>query len=144
MPPARWRRDLRQSMTPFERLARLPRSRQILLAWLLFYAGVGVSSGLLGFAENSGPGLDLVVGIPTTVLIYLWCKAEAAERGARPSAGLTMFAVVLAPVGMPVYLLRTRRPLRAALKALLKAFGFYLVAVAVLVLSESLAAALRG
>jgi hypothetical protein len=36
-----------------------------------------------------------------------------------------MFATLLAPLGMPVYLIKTRTPLRAALVGMVKALGFF-------------------
>lgn len=102
------------------------RSRKILIAWLVVYAVLGVISGVTGLAEKNPQASNLLAGLPTSVLIYLWCKADARERQLVVPSGYTMFATLLAPLGMPVYLIKTRKPLRAALMSLLKALGFFI------------------
>jgi hypothetical protein len=57
--------------------------------------------------------------------IYLWCKIEAAERGALAPGRGPLWAAVFPPVMLPVYFLRTRR-LLGAINATAKALGFYI------------------
>lgn len=47
------------------------------------------------------------------VILYLWCKADAATRSATPPPGAIPLLAVLAPVGWIYYMFGTRRPLRA-------------------------------
>ena len=69
--------------------------------------------------------------------------AESLERGVLPRSGLTMFAAILPPLGVPFYLWRTRPTFGAACKAMAWALGFYLLASVVIGGAEALGLGLR-
>ena len=98
------------------------KSRQILLWWLAFYMAFSVLTGLIDTTQ-AHPALELVVVVSPSIFTYLWCKAESSERNVAPSSVLTMFAVLFAPIGFPIYFLRTGKPLGASLKLTGKASG---------------------
>jgi hypothetical protein len=103
----------------------MTRTRKILIAWPVVYLLLGVLSGVTGLSDKDVQVANLIAGIPTSILIYLWCKADARERQILVPSGYTMFATLLAPLGMPVYLIKTRTPLRAALVGMVKALCFF-------------------
>jgi len=119
------------------------RSRRILIAWLITCAALGLLGGLTGIAQRDEQAFSFIAGVPTMVFIYLWCRAESLERGVLPRSGLTMFAALVAPLGVPFYLWRTRPTVGAALKAIGWSLAFYLLASVVLGGFEELGMAWR-
>jgi hypothetical protein len=47
------------------------------------------------------------------VILYAWCKADAAARSVQPPPGAIPLLAVLLPVGWAYYVFATRSPLRA-------------------------------
>ena len=121
----------------------MPKSRKILAAWLIVYALLGVLSGVTGLSEMNERAFNVIAGIPTMILIYMWCKAEALERHAVVPSGYTMFASIFAPLGIPVYFLRTRKPVKSAMASTVKSFAFYVGAFLLLVVIEAAIHAVR-
>lgn len=121
----------------------MSRARRILVAWLLTYAVLGVVGGFSGISQRDEQAFGFIAGVPTMVFIYMWCRAESLARGVLPRSGLTLFAALFAPLGMPLYLWRTRPTTGAALQAMAWALGFYLLASVVLGGGEALGVALR-
>lgn len=119
------------------------RSCRILIAWLVAYVALGLLGGITGISQRDEQAFGFIAGVPTMVFIYLWCRAESLERGVLPRSGLTMFAAILPPLGVPFYLWRTRPTFGAACKAMAWALGFYLLASVVLGGSEALGLSLR-
>jgi hypothetical protein len=119
------------------------KSRKILVAWLGVYALLGVLSGVTGLSEKNDRAFNVIAGIPTMILIYMWCRAEALERRVVVPSGYTMFASIFAPLGIPVYFLRTRKPVKSALVSIVKSFSFYIGAFLLLAVIETAIHALR-
>lgn len=65
----------------------------------------------------------------SAILIFLWCRAHAAQRRVKVSRATAMFAALVAIVGVPLYFFLTM-PLRNAAVALLKAACFLLLVLA--------------
>ena len=42
------------------------------------------------------------------VLCFLWCKAHAHARGVEPPSGAALLCGIFAPLGIPLYLFRTK------------------------------------
>jgi hypothetical protein len=122
----------------------MARTRATLLAWPVVYALLGVLAGVTGWSETDAQAFDLLAGIPSSILIYLWCKADLLERRLLLPSGYTMFATLFAPLGLPVYLVRTRKPLRAALLAMGKALLLFLAASALMAGVEAVVQIARG
>jgi hypothetical protein len=60
------------------------------------------------------------------VLLFAWCKADAAARGITPPAASPVLVAFLAPIGVPYYFIRSMS-WRAAGIAILKAVLFLAV-----------------
>jgi hypothetical protein len=101
------------------------RTKVTLLAWPVVYALLGVLAGGTGWSDTHAQAFDILAGIPTSILIYLWCKADLLERRLLLPSGYTMFATLFAPLGLPLYLVRTRASLGAALLAMAKALCLF-------------------
>lgn len=102
-------------------------------AHILF--ALAVSFVLSGIVEAFVPerqltGVALWHGLIIGVICYLWCKADAAARGAVPPGRSALLAGIFPLIGVPVYFFRTRSR-RAALADTGKSLLFF-VAVAVL------------
>jgi hypothetical protein len=52
-------------------------------------------------------GLSFILSFPCSVLLFVWCKADAAARGIDPPAASTPLVALLAPVGVPYYFFRS-------------------------------------
>ncbi|KPF70077.1 hypothetical protein IP84_02685 [beta proteobacterium AAP99] len=69
---------------------------------------VGILSPLRPLSVREQGATDLLIGVLTAVMVYTWCRAEAAERAVIPSGRFALWAALLPPVFFPVYLYRTR------------------------------------
>jgi len=115
------------------------RSSTVLILLAFFYFAVGISMALVRDTPRTLNFISYLLGVPTMAAIYLWCKAEAAERGAVATGRGPLWAAVFPPLMLPVYFLRTRR-FSGALKATAKALGFYLCLLAILLIGVLMAA----
>ncbi len=52
---------------------------------------------------------DTLMWLMVSVLVYLWCRYDAAERGRRIGLGLSFTIVMALMIGFPWYLIRVRR-----------------------------------
>lgn len=102
------------------------RPRKLLAAWLAVSALLGVVLALAPSAGRDGRLLQVVVGLPASIFIYLWCRADSISRGIVPMSRTIMLSALLAPFATPLYFLRTRKPLWRAFVDMLKALAFYL------------------
>jgi hypothetical protein len=71
-------------------------------------------------------GIAIAHGLLIGVGCYLWCKAEAQERGTMTPGRSALWAGVFPILGVPIYFFRTR-PLGQATLATAKAFGLFFV-----------------
>mgnify|MGYP001765823620 CR=1 FL=1 len=100
-------------------------SRRLLFAWWALHAPMGWLAGALPASwpvSQRDQAINILLGVGTTVVVYAWCRLEAAERGATVPGRSALWAGLLPPVGLPLYLWRTRglaRALRALSLALL-------------------------
>jgi hypothetical protein len=65
----------------------------------------------------------VVHALVLSVLLFLWCKADAAKRKVTPPFAALLLVPFVAPIGIPYYFFRTM-PRRAAVVATLTAFLF--------------------
>lgn len=74
---------------------------------------------LAGLAEAalSSDSRDVVriFWLPLSVLLFMWCKADMAERDLTPPPGAALFVGLLAPLGVPYYFFRALPWRRAAI-----------------------------
>ncbi len=92
----------------------------------LLLAILGASFFVVGLIEphSAQPGdlhspLSVIHIVAITALIYMWCKADALARGRVPPKGGALLAAVFPPLGVPVYLFRSRPWKRALLDTVL-------------------------
>lgn len=121
----------------------MSRAHRILVAWLIAYAVLGLLGGATGLSERDERAFSFIAGVPTMVFIYMWCRADSLRLGVLPRSGLTLFAALFAPLGVPFYLWRTRPSAGVAFKAMGWALAFYVLASVVLAGGEAVGAALR-
>jgi hypothetical protein len=88
----------------------MKRSRRYLAGiGLVAMAGGAIQQAL--YAHTDAVSISLAVTIlPTAIFLYLWVSADAAERGIRMPSGATLLVPLVAIVGVPYYLIRTRPP----------------------------------
>jgi hypothetical protein len=94
------------------------------LAGIALVAVVGGAIQQLLHAHMDAERISLAVTVfPTAICLYLWVRSDAAERGILMPVRATLLVPLIAIVGVPYYLIRTR-PRRAALWQVLLAIGF--------------------
>ncbi|MFC3148755.1 hypothetical protein [Piscinibacterium candidicorallinum] len=107
---------------------RSPNARRA-LTWALVFIAAGVLVGLImpmrPLTVREQGATDLLIGVLTSIMVYMWCRAEATERRVVPSGRFALWAAVLPPVFFPVYLYRTRAA-RAATLTLIGSVLYYI------------------
>ncbi len=110
-------------------LAGWPPNARRALIWALVFIAAGVLVGLIipmrPLSVREQGATDLLIGILTSIMVYTWCRAEAAERRVIPSGRFALWAAVLPPVFFPVYLYRTRTA-GAATRTLMGSVLYYI------------------
>lgn len=117
-----------------------PRLFLLLLALSFFFAGL--ADAFVSTPQSPNSIVAFVHTFFIAALVYLWCKADAAERRTPPPAGAPLFAALLPPLGVPVYFFRSR-PLRPALVATALALVFLVLLVSLSVAATLLAEQFR-
>lgn len=84
--------------------------------------------------------IGLLHGVIIGVACYIWCKADAVERGGTAPGRSALWAGVMPIIGVPVYLFRTR-PSGVAAASTVKALG---LVVAFFVLDIAIAGGIRA
>jgi hypothetical protein len=56
---------------------------------------------------SEGRGLNFILSVACSVLLFVWCKADAAARGIDPPSPSALLVGLLAPVGVPYYFFRS-------------------------------------
>jgi hypothetical protein len=121
------------------------RAKHVLLAMLalMFISGLAIATET-GPAPSSQPAL--LWGIFSTFLSsflpYYWYRLDSEARRFFPSRWMSTGIVAMAPVALPIYLLRTR-PRGRRLRALLGLLGFCLLLPLVVVVGAVLGFGLR-
>jgi hypothetical protein len=100
---------------------------------MLGLVAISVSTGLFeAYLRRHGDDLR-VAGVaqafPVGILLFAWCKADAAHRGVKEPTGAALLVGLLAPVGVPYYYLRILSPGDALLRIAGAAGVFVLMAV---------------
>jgi apolipoprotein N-acyltransferase len=76
------------------------------------------------------------------ILLYSWCKADAAARQAIPPSGAVLLVAFVPPLGIPYYLLRSR-PWRRAFLAIAAALGLFVLQLVLFELGYAISEYLR-
>ena len=85
------------------------RRKWLYLAAILVLVAVFAGLDMLTYEGSSGELLLRLLGaISYGVLVYMWCRADALERGFRLRILLSACIILLYPVGVPVYLFKSR------------------------------------
>jgi hypothetical protein len=103
--------------------------------WLL--VAILASCVVAGLAEPHLPNpgqpfneVGVAHSLVLAVLLFAWCREDAASRGVNVPNGAPLLVAIISPVGIPYYFFRAL-PWRKAIRACLLALGFVAVAVAV-------------
>ena len=86
----------------------------------------GWASGVSGQVPRSW---DLLFNLSQAALVYHWLREDARAQGVQRTLGLSGLVILLAPLGVPIYLWRSR-PRSQRAKALLRFAGYVLAACA--------------
>jgi hypothetical protein len=90
----------------------------------LFMESLRSAIGTKAQYENT---TNLAIGLAFSMVIFSWCRAESLERGVDGSRGSRFWAAIFPPVGLPLYLIKTRGLKKATItstKAVGCFFGF--------------------
>jgi len=120
----------------------MPRTRLLLLLLASTYAVAGLLDPFLAPNDRTATLASVALGVVVMILCYLWCKADAAERGMAHIGG-TALAAFIPPIGLPIYFFRTR-PVRRALVSIGKSLLFLLAVMAIYVLAAFVVELVRG
>jgi hypothetical protein len=101
----------------------MPKSTRFLLNLVVLFASMGAIDCLMARPDNASP-LAIVYALIFSGLMFGWCKAHAAARGSDPPTGAAIMAAFLAPIGVPLYFLRSM-PVGQALWSSAKALLFF-------------------
>ncbi|MCP4782576.1 MAG: hypothetical protein GY878_03385 [Fuerstiella sp.] len=83
------------------------KKRRILI-WLLAYMGIlGLVGGFQG--EVTDPLINVAMWVPLLILSIMWCYTDADERDYEMGLLTKVLLIFLLVVGLPLYLLQTRR-----------------------------------
>jgi apolipoprotein N-acyltransferase len=100
------------------------RSRKVLASLLGLYVVYGALLPHIARGAENLRAAQLLLGFPTAIALFWWCKLDATERGIVSPSAAPLLVGALAPFGVPYYFLRTM-PLRSALLAIIRAVLFY-------------------
>lgn len=120
----------------------MPRTRFLLLLIAGTFLVAGLADPFMPPAGRLAALTGLAHGILFTVLCYLWCKADAGERGT-PHVGGAALAAFIPPIGLPVYFFRTRT-VGKAFVSIGKSVLFVAASLAIYVLGAFVVESLRG
>ena len=95
------------------------RPRKVLLGLLGLYVVYGALLPHIARGAANLRAAQVLLGIPTAIAFFSWCKLDATERGIDSPPAAPLLVGIFAPIGAPYYFLRTM-PLRPALLAILK------------------------
>ena len=108
--------------------AAAPRAKAALWGLLALLACEGLLNGWASGVNGQVPrGLDLLFKLCQIVLIYHWLREDARAQGVQRTLGGSGLVILLALLGVPVYLWRSRQR-GARAKALLRFVGYVLAA----------------
>jgi hypothetical protein len=103
---------------------RVSAANRLLLVIAATFAGAGVLEPHFPRPGEPFNEISLAQSIAFAVLLFAWCKADAASRSIRPPRGAPILVALVAPIGVPYYFFRTR-PGRTALRDIGKAVIFF-------------------
>ncbi|MGF6347017.1 hypothetical protein [Variovorax sp. W2I14] len=101
----------------------MPKPIHFLRNLVVLFASMGAIDCLMAKPGSPSP-LAVVYALVFAALVFGWCKAHAAARGNDPPAGAAIMAAFLAPIGVPLYFLRSM-PVGQALWSSAKALLFF-------------------
>ena len=90
----------------------------------------GLVDGYVGLQDGVWGVTHFAHGIVIAILCFAWCKADAQENGFDLPPGSPILCAAIAPIGIPLYLFRTR-PFRRASVGTLKGVGVLILSVLV-------------
>ncbi len=117
------------------------KSRKLLLAWLFIFMGFGLFMeslrSAIGTQSQYENATNLLLGLAFSIVIFSWCRAESLERGIDGNRGLRVWAAIFPPIGLPLYLIKTRGLKNASITSA-KAVGCFIGFSAAFAITEAL------
>lgn len=101
-------------------------ANRLLVAMAGTFGVVGVIEPHVPHVGTPLSPLDTAHGLVMAVLLFSWCRADAAARGLRPPAAAPILVALIAIVGVPYYFIRVL-PFPRALAAIGKSLLFFLM-----------------
>jgi hypothetical protein len=108
----------------------MTRPHLVLCITLGAIVAMALFDSLVLWSTTHASSVDLVSGVVLAACAFAWVTAGARERKIGSRGGSALLAALIIPVGIPVYLFRTRGFRRGFLSSL-KAFGFMAIAIAI-------------
>lgn len=101
----------------------------LIVSFLALSAAAGVLQGYIVHRNQDVRVVTTAYIFPAAILLYSWCKADAAQRGIPPPPGAPILVGLFALIGVPYYFFKILPPRRAAV-SIAKALGVLLLAFA--------------
>jgi hypothetical protein len=101
--------------------------RRILYLVIAIVIGMAFVDTLVPWATIHEGAMNVISSLIFSLCAFAWVKADAQARGIEPPLGSALFAALMIPIGVPVYLFRTLGARHGAWSSL-KAFGFIFLA----------------
>jgi hypothetical protein len=121
----------------------MTQSKRILLSLAAIYAIGGIVLALLPNTLKAERTMNLVMGMATMVIIYIWCRQDGYAINSQKVARWPLWAAIFPLICLPIYFLRTRST-RAALISTGKAVAYYIGITLLSIITSIATALLRG
>lgn len=86
----------------------MTRSRQLVCILVATFPVVAVLDIFSYDPSEPLPPTTIPHGLVLGALCFFWCKAHARERGQTPPSGSALLSGLVAPIGVPLYLIRAK------------------------------------
>jgi hypothetical protein len=105
-------------------------NKRLVLHLLAAAVPFGIIDGLMGLPETEPRLLTLAEGIVVNFILFYWFMVDSEIRNYAASRLLKFMVVILGPIALSVYIIRTRG-VRGSIKSFVFALGLALITVSV-------------
>jgi len=99
------------------------KSKKILCAMFGLHLVAGITEAAT-LMRTQPQDIAMVFWLPLAMLLFMWCKADIAERRIDTPPGAAVLVGLLAPIGVPYYFFRALRWQKAAVATVLALVAF--------------------
>lgn len=121
----------------------MPRHRLLLVLLGATFFAAGLIEPFTSRPGDLHSPLSFLHMAAIAVLLYMWCRADAAARNASPRNGSALLAAIFPPLGVPFYLFQSR-PWRKALLGVGLAIALLMLFLVLGVVGSAIAEHARG